>query len=98
MKYDSQLIELKNSLPNAKSVLIALPVGADIDKFAAGLALFLALKNSSKEVSIVSEDTIRVAQAHLFGVDNITKTMLFSLEFPSSTSITKLIPVLEQLM
>jgi len=75
MKYDTQLTELKNSLPNAKSILIALPVGADIDKFAAGLALFLALRAAGKDVSIVSEDTIRVAQAHLFGVDNIKNTI-----------------------
>lgn len=75
MKYDTLLTELKNSLPNAKSVLIALPVGADIDKFAGGLALFLTLRAAGKDVSIVSEDTIRVAQAHLFGVDNIKNTV-----------------------
>ena len=44
MKYDAQLTELKNLLPTAKSILIALPVGADIDKMATGLSLFLTLE------------------------------------------------------
>ena len=75
MKYDSQITELKNLLPNAASVLIALPVGADIDKLAAGLALFLVLQASGKEVTVISDDTIRVSQAHLFGVDHISKNL-----------------------
>lgn len=74
-KYDNQIAELKNLLPNAKNILIALPVGVDIDKFAAGLALFLAFEQQGKQVQIVSEDTIRVAQANLFGVDHIKNTI-----------------------
>ena len=74
-KYDSQLGELKNLLPNAKNILIAISANADIDKFAAGLALFLAFEAQSKQVNIVSDDTIRVAQSHLFGVDHIKNTV-----------------------
>ena len=74
-KYDSQLTELKTLLPNAKNILIALPVNGDIDKFAAGLALFLALGQQNKQVSVVSDDTIRVVQSHLFGVDHIQKNL-----------------------
>lgn len=75
MKYDSQLIELKNLLPTAKNILIALPIGADADKLAAALALFLTLEATGKEASIVSEDNIKVYQANLYGVDHIQKTL-----------------------
>jgi len=74
-KYDSQLTELKNLLPTAKNILIALPTGADIDKLAAGLALFLNLKQQGKEVTIASDDTITVSESHLFGVDHVQKTI-----------------------
>src|SRR3989344_4189855 len=80
MVYDSQLSELKNLLPTAKKILIVLPVGSDLDKLAAGLALYLSLKQSFgstqyKEVSIVCEDTIRVAQSHLFAIDKVQNTV-----------------------
>lgn len=75
MKYDSQLTELKNLLPNAKNILIALPVGSSIDKLAAGLALFLTLQAQGKQVSIVCEDNILVAQSHLIAVDHIVKSL-----------------------
>lgn len=74
-KYDTQLTELKNLLPTAKSILIALPAGADIDKLAAGLSLFLTLETAGKQVSIVCDDNILVGQAHLFGVDHIQKNI-----------------------
>lgn len=75
MKYDAQISELKNLLPAAKNILIALPAGADIDKMAAGLSLFLTLEAAGKEVSIVSDDAILVGQSHLFGVDHIQKNI-----------------------
>lgn len=75
MKYDSQIIELKNLLPAAKNILIAIPVGADIDKLAAGLSLFLILEAAGKQVSIVSDDAMLVSHTHLFGVDHVQKTL-----------------------
>lgn len=75
MKYDSQIAELKNQLPAAKNILIALPVGSDLDKFAAGLSLFLTLEAAGKQVSIVSDDAILVSHANLFGVDHIQKNL-----------------------
>ncbi len=75
MKYDSQLVEVKNLLPAAKNILIAVPTGADIDKLAAGLSLFLTLEAAGKQVSIVCDDNILVGQSHLFGVDHISKTL-----------------------
>lgn len=74
-KYDSQLTELKTLLPTAKSILIAIPANADIDKLAAGLTLFLTLESAGKQVSIVCDDTIKVSQSHLFGVDHIQKNI-----------------------
>lgn len=104
MKYDSHLAELRNLLPTAKNTLIALPAGADIDKLAAGLALFLALEASGKEVSIVCEDTLTVGQSHLFGIDHIQKNippsgtggnLTLTLEGVASSNGT--IPALEKL-
>lgn len=78
MKYDSQIAELKNLLPNAKNILIAVPAGVSIDKLAAGLSLFLTLEAASKQVSIVCDDNILVGQSHLFGVDHVGKTLPFT--------------------
>lgn len=75
MKYDAQISELKNILPNTKNVLIAVSAGADIDKLAAGLSLFLTLEASGKQVSIVSDDAMLVGHTHLFGVDHVQKTL-----------------------
>lgn len=75
MKYDSQITELKNLLPAAKNILIAVPSGSDIDKLASGLSLFLTLEASGKQVSIVCDDNILVSQSHLFGVDHVQKTL-----------------------
>lgn len=75
MKYDLQLAELKNLLPSAKNILIAVPTGADVDKLAAGLALFLTLEAQGKEASVVSDDAMLVSHTHLFGVDHVQKTL-----------------------
>ncbi len=75
MKYDGQISELKNLLPSAKNILITIPVGADVDKLAAGLALFLTLEAAGKQVSIVSDDSVLVSHGHLFGVDHVQKTL-----------------------
>lgn len=75
MKYDSQIVELKNLLPNAKSVLIAIPANADMDKMAAALGLFLILETQGKQASVVCDDDIKVSSSHLFGVDHIQKTL-----------------------
>lgn len=69
--YTVVLNEVKNLLPTAKSILIALPTGSDIDKLASGLSLYLTLRQQGKEVFIFCEDTLRVGQAHLYGIDHI---------------------------
>lgn len=75
MKYDSQIVELKNLLPGAKSVLIAISANADTDRLASALALFLTLESQGKQVSIVCDDDIKVSSGHLFGVDHIQKNL-----------------------
>ncbi len=75
MKYDTQLTELKTLLPTAKSILIALPVNANIDQLSSGLALFLTFEGAGKQVSIVCDDLVKVGQSHLFGVDHIQKNI-----------------------
>lgn len=75
MKYDLQLADLKNQLPAAKNILIALPFSSTADKLAAGLALFLTLGAAGKQVNVVCDDNILVGQAHLFGVDHIQKNL-----------------------
>lgn len=75
MKYDTQLAELKNLLPSAKNILIAVPTGTDIDKLSAGLSLFLILEAAGKQASIVCDDNILVSQSHLFGIDHVQKSL-----------------------
>ncbi len=75
MKYEAQITELKNLLPSAKNILIAVSAGADIDKLAAALSLFLTLEAQGKQVSIVCDDNILVSQSHLFGIDHVGKTL-----------------------
>lgn len=75
MKYDTQITELKNLLPATKNILIAVPTGADIDKLAAALSLFLTLEAAGKEASVVCDDNILVGQSHLFGVDHVQKNL-----------------------
>ena len=103
MKYDTQIAELKNLLPNAKNILIALPTGANIDKLASSLSLFLTLEALGKQVSVVSDDAITVSQSHLFGVDHIQNqiretqggNLTLTLEGVASSDNT--VPALEKL-
>ncbi len=71
MKYDSQLTDLKNQLPQSEDILIALPSQPSVDQLAAGLALYLSLEQNQKRVNIVSEGTIKVAHTDLYGVGQI---------------------------
>src|SRR3989344_7889468 len=74
-KYDNQIAQLKNTLPGAKNILIAVSAQANIDKLAAALALSLSLQAGQKQVSVVSDATIQVAEAHLFNIDQVQKTL-----------------------
>ena len=71
----SDLQKLSTSLNSAKSVLIALPEGADKDVVASGLSLYLSLSNSGKQTSIVSGSQPVVRDSHLVGLDKITTSV-----------------------
>jgi len=71
----NSIFQLRSVLQQAQSVLIVLAQNADDDTVAAGLALYLALVKMRKPVTIASTSDIRVAQAHLFAVDKITKKL-----------------------
>lgn len=78
MRYDQQITELKKVLPTAKSILVAVPAKANIDQLAAGLSIYLTLESQGKQVSIISDDTIKVGQSYLFGVDHVQKTLSYA--------------------
>ncbi len=71
MKYDAQIGEISNLLSQAQRILVVLPAQTSVDKLAAGLALTLSLQKYGKQVSVVTEDTLRVSHANLFGVGEV---------------------------
>lgn len=71
LKYDHQLTEVKTRLPSANRVLIVLPQNLNTDNLAAGLALFLSLKNTGKKVDVVSTGTPVVSQSNLYGIGDV---------------------------
>lgn len=71
MKYEADLANVRNLLPDIKNVLITLSANPSVDDLAAGLALFLSFKQAGKEASIVTEGIIRVGHTNLFGVGQI---------------------------
>lgn len=75
MDYSSQLSQVKNLLPSAQSILIALPLNSNIDKLASGLALYLSLTQAGKSLSVFCPDTIKVGQSHLFAIDKVSQTI-----------------------
>lgn len=75
MKYDAQLTELKNQLPQAKNILIALPQTLTVDKLASALSLMLALKAAGKQVSVITEGTPLVVHSNLYGIGEVTNSL-----------------------
>lgn len=75
MKYDLQIAELQRLLSVSQNILVVLPQNSDVDNLAAGLALFLSLEQTGKEVAIASEGVIRVGHTNLFGVGQIQSTL-----------------------
>lgn len=74
-KYDPLLGDLKTQIASASKILVALPASLTLDSLAAGLALFLSIKQSGKEASVVSSDSIKVSHSNLFGVNQIKSEM-----------------------
>lgn len=71
MKYTQEISQIQPILQSAQNILIVLPSEINIDKLASGLSLFLSLKQSGKNVSIVTEGIIRVGHSNLFGVGQV---------------------------
>lgn len=74
-KYDTQLIEVKAQLGQAKKIVVLSPAVINVDKLAASLALFLALKQAGKEVTVVTEGTLKVEHSNLYGVGEIKQSL-----------------------
>lgn len=62
-------------LENKNSTLILLPSEPDIDPAAAGLSLYLYLKQQNREVSIACPSPMRVIHNQLIGVDKINNQL-----------------------
>lgn len=71
MKYEAELGNVRGLLPSIRTVLIALSQNPTPDDLAAGLALYLSLKQAGKEVSIVTEGVMRVGHTNLFGIGQV---------------------------
>lgn len=71
MKYTQEISQIQPTLTSAQNILIVLSSEISIDKLAAGLSLFLSLKQFGKNVSIVTEGIIRVGHSDLFGVGQV---------------------------
>lgn len=69
---NDQLQELKTKLGTAQSVLLTIPQNPSQDVVAASLALYLSLKQSGKNTSIVASTLPIVRDSHLVGLDKIT--------------------------
>lgn len=70
-KYDSTIQDLTQKLASAKRILVALPTQFNVDKLGAALALSLVLRNSGKQVEVVSSGTPTVGLSNLFGIGDV---------------------------
>jgi len=66
-----QVNQARNLLGNSKNILVSIPDSPAIDTTAAGLALYLSLSASGKQVTIVSPMQMTVEFNRLIGVDKI---------------------------
>lgn len=71
MEQFDQFSSIQESLSTAQSIFIALPKNPNYDRVAAGLALYLALKKTGKQVFIASPQEMTVEFSSLVGVDKI---------------------------
>lgn len=71
MEQFDRFSSIQESLSTAQSIFIALPKNPNYDRVAAGLALYLALKKTGKQVFIASPQEMTVEFSSLVGVDKI---------------------------
>lgn len=70
---NDQLQQLKTRLGTAQSVLLTIPLTPSQDVVAASLALYLSIKQTGKNVTIVSSTQPVVRDSHLVGLDKISE-------------------------
>ena len=71
MSSQSQLIQIKDFLDTAQSILVLVSPTADLDVLAASSALFLSLEKSGKDVVFASPDLPTNVDGNLAGLDRI---------------------------
>lgn len=69
---NDQLQELKNKLGTAQTVLLTIPENPSQDVVASALAMYLAIQQAGKTVTIVASSAPVVRDSHLVGLDKIT--------------------------
>ena len=63
----------KNLIEQAKSILVVLPLGATFDQVAAGLSLYLGLRENQKDVQVYSPTPMIVEFNRLVGVNKVSQ-------------------------
>lgn len=86
---NDQLQELKTKLGTAQSVLLSIIADPSQDVVASALAFYLSLKQSGKNVSIVSSSAPVVRDSHIVGLDKITtdvggSNLIITLDVPEN--------------
>jgi nanoRNase/pAp phosphatase (c-di-AMP/oligoRNAs hydrolase) len=71
----NSVIQLRNILSAAQSILIAIPENADDDTVGAALALHLTIQKLRKQSAIIAPHDVKVAQSHFFAIDKIKKEL-----------------------
>lgn len=66
-----QLNQYKAKIKDATTVLLLLPPEPDTDSLSAALSLYLTLKQSGKSVTVGCSSLVKVADSHLFGIDQV---------------------------
>jgi len=78
--------QLQSALNSAQHILIAFPQKANLDKVAAGLALYLSLKKANKQVAVVCSQPMTVGFSSLIGIDKVSnktggRNLVISLDY-----------------
>lgn len=75
MNQNLDLTPLSALLNASQSILIVLPTKVDLDKIAASLGFYLALKKNNKKAAVVCSQSMTVQFSQLVGVDKITNKL-----------------------
>ena len=81
---------VKSALASAKAILILLPQNPQLDAVAAGLALYLSLAQSGRQVNVGCASQMTVEFNRLYGVDKISpqignQNLVISFDYPEDS-------------